>query len=540
MTKPFIGTVGPAKEKIKVSIDIPRLLETRLLIQANSGGGKSWTLRRIIEQIVNHVQVLVIDPEGEFSTLREKYDFVICSQHDGDALAHPRTAAMLAKRLLETGVSAVLDIYDLKAHERQAFVRLFLDALVNAPKKLWRPVCIILDEAHVYAPEKGKSESTGAVIDVATRGRKRGQCLITATQRLSKLHKDVAAECINKLIGRTGLDIDVKRAADELGMSPKEATQTLRNFNEGEFFVFGPAFTREVTRILVGPVVTRHPKVGQRLIETPPAPSAKIKKVLAKLADLPKEAEREAKSLAELKTENARIRRDLTIALRKADKTGIPEQEVQKRIAKAVAKIKREKVVIPGDSKKLINEVERVLARHRQKAGQEEKQVKRESVVTDTTLRKGARRMLQQLAAAYPDSLTRNQLGMLADISPTSGTFTTYLGDIRALGYLYESGPGIATNDAGIEYLGSDIPSKPATHDEIMSQWKRKLRAGACRMLQAIVDAGPEGITRNEIADAANISVTSGTFTTYLGDLKKPELIRVNRNNIVASESLFP
>ena len=54
-------------------IDLPRLLETRMLIQANSGGGKSWAIRRLLEQTAGHVQQLVIDPEGEFATLREKH-----------------------------------------------------------------------------------------------------------------------------------------------------------------------------------------------------------------------------------------------------------------------------------------------------------------------------------------------------------------------------------------------------------------------------------------------------------------------------------
>lgn len=56
------------------------------------------------------------------------------------------------------------------------------------------------------------------MIDLATRGRKRGYCLALATQCLSKLRKDAAVEMINKLIGRTGLDIDVKRAGDDLGL----------------------------------------------------------------------------------------------------------------------------------------------------------------------------------------------------------------------------------------------------------------------------------------------------------------------------------
>ena len=142
--------------------NIDTLVDTRLLLQSNSGGGKSQTLRRILEQTHGRVQQLVIDPEGEFSSLREKFDYVHAAAVDGDCLAHPRSAALLAQRLLKLGVSAILDLYELQAHDRVRFVRLFLEALINAPKTLWHPVLVVLDEAHLFAPEKGSAESTAA------------------------------------------------------------------------------------------------------------------------------------------------------------------------------------------------------------------------------------------------------------------------------------------------------------------------------------------------------------------------------------------
>lgn len=306
-------------------IDLPVLLETRLLVQAGSGGGKSWALRRLLEQTAPNVQQLVIDPEGEFATMREKFDYVIAAARDGDALASPQTAALLARRLMESGVSAILDIYDLKAYERQQFVRRFLDALVNLPRKLWHPVMVVLDEAHVYCPQVGSAESASAVIDIATRGRKRGLCPVLATQRLSKLHKDAAAEMQNKLIGLTGLDVDVKRAADELGMAQRDARQILRALHPGEFYAFGPALTRAPERITVGPVSTTHPKAGQRLLQAPPPASPTLKAQLAKLADLQKDAESEARTVEDLTARNAKLKRDLA-ASEKRVQQGIPPE----------------------------------------------------------------------------------------------------------------------------------------------------------------------------------------------------------------------
>src|SRR3989454_10288624 len=93
-----------------VGIDLPSLLDTRLLVQANSGGGKSWLLRRILEQSHGKVQQIVIDLEGEFSTLREKYDYVLAGK-EGDTPADPKSASLLARKLLELNVSAIIDLY---------------------------------------------------------------------------------------------------------------------------------------------------------------------------------------------------------------------------------------------------------------------------------------------------------------------------------------------------------------------------------------------------------------------------------------------
>ena len=161
----------------KIWIDLLKLIVSRLLIQANSGGGKSWAIRRIIEWAFKYVQIIVIDPEGEFGNLRSKFDFVYAGK-DGDAPVESRSAALLARRLLELKASAIIDLYELPPQERKHYVRLFLEAAVNAPKELWHDCLFILDEAHVFAPEKDQSESLSAVIDMASRGRKRGYCLI--------------------------------------------------------------------------------------------------------------------------------------------------------------------------------------------------------------------------------------------------------------------------------------------------------------------------------------------------------------------------
>lgn len=217
--------LGKAETGEEVYIDIATLVSTRLLVTASSGGGKSETLRRILEEAVAHVQCIVIDPEGEFSTLREKYPYVLVGE-GGETPADIRTAALVAVRLLELNASAVCDIFEMRAADRHEWVKRFLDAMIHAPKSLWHPVLVIVDEAHTYCPESGygKSAATQSVIDLANLGRKRQFCPILATQRLSKLDKNAVEPLQNYLVGRTTFD-DQKRAAETFKVDPGAKTR---------------------------------------------------------------------------------------------------------------------------------------------------------------------------------------------------------------------------------------------------------------------------------------------------------------------------
>jgi uncharacterized protein DUF87 len=61
----------------RLELDLPALVDTRLLIQANSGGGKSWLLRLIPERA--GIQTIVLDNEGEFASLREAVDVLLAA-----------------------------------------------------------------------------------------------------------------------------------------------------------------------------------------------------------------------------------------------------------------------------------------------------------------------------------------------------------------------------------------------------------------------------------------------------------------------------
>ena len=61
----------------KVKLDLEKLLSSRMFIQADSGGGKSFALRSVVEKSHGIIQQIIIEPEGEFHTLKEKFDFLL-------------------------------------------------------------------------------------------------------------------------------------------------------------------------------------------------------------------------------------------------------------------------------------------------------------------------------------------------------------------------------------------------------------------------------------------------------------------------------
>ncbi len=86
--------IGSEPTGAPVHVDIEELLATRLLVQGNSGSGKSHLLRRLLEESATLVQQVVIDPEGDFVTLAEEFGHVVI---DGSAYAGHEIARLAAR-----------------------------------------------------------------------------------------------------------------------------------------------------------------------------------------------------------------------------------------------------------------------------------------------------------------------------------------------------------------------------------------------------------------------------------------------------------
>lgn len=583
----------------KLVVDLERLVAGKLLIQAASGGGKSWAVRQLVEELYGQVPIIILDPEGEFHTLREKYDFVLAALRGGDVEASPKTAPILARRLVEARGSAVIDLSEMKPAEQRQFVRRFLETLVALPRELWHATIIVVDEAHMFAPESGhgEAESLDAMADFGARSRKRGFCFVAATTRIAKFHKDVAANCHNKLIGFNSLDVDIDRAAKELGFS-KEAKATIRQLEPGSFYAYGPAISKEVLLVRTGPVVTTHPKPGMTVAVAAAPPSSKLKKLIeSSLADLPKEAEEEARTIDELRRSNADLSKKLRAAEKAVPAPVADTQAIDRAVARATGSVLR-------DANALIDQVRGKLTRFVQKlekeggaieaqgryftnmsaelrevlplpipakeSGAGVRETSRASTSELAALKERETRPVGRVAPATPGSaapvgdgsisgvgqkilntiaalqemgctdLDKATVAALVGYHPNAKSYANAMGSLNTGRYVqYLSGGRVTLTAQGQERAVSQLSI--SSIDELHELWFDRLGNVAKKILEPLINDYPSEVGAEALAESAGYHPNAKSFANAKGRLRTLGLIEYPKPGyVVATKVLFP
>lgn len=580
----IIGKNVETEEPVAISLD--DIIEDRALFQANSRGGKSYIVRKFAEQSFGIIQQIIIDPEGEYATLREKFDYLLVGNKDEGAEIQisVKIAEVLALKLLESGISAIIDLSELLHPDKVKFVKIFADVLANQrDKKLWHPIFIIIDECHLFAPEKGQgeAESLNAVMALASKGGKRGYTLIAATQRPAKLSKNVTNELNTKFIGRAGSYDDIQRSKQELGL-PKSTSDSMFRIKH-EFFALGPGISPdEVIRIKADPVKTTHKTnyLNQSKIKT--STPAKIKKELAIFENLPEEAEKELKTKESLEKKINELSIDLRKATLEQPKLDPLMLEKERKQYYAMGRADTEKqykeylqqleikynvlkstiTVIEDQTSKVLShntdlnslkntylkaEPQKVFVTFQNPAIKEPlgKIVGSREEITVTPIdfippKGGAIRLLKAAKSFYPKTISKAQACLFAELAPTSGTTGTYLSELRTKGLVIEESSDIfKITELGMKIAG-DVDSLPTTNDALQNAWTSKLSGKTKDMLKVLCNIYPNSIEKTELAAKTEMAM-SGTFTTYLSILRSNGLMEyVNSTQVKASKELFP
>jgi len=337
-----------------VKLDLQELITGRTFLSSISRYGKSWTARRIVERVFGRTGVIILDPEGEYSTLRDKYPLLIIGK---DVPLVPEAAEYLADQILEHELSAIVDLSDpqLEILSGQEFVSRFIDRFIALETKMRRPYLWILEECDEFAPEKGtfKSASLQSVIKLTKKGGKRGLGVLVLTQRPAFVSKYVISQCSNKLVGRMEWPDDIAVIKRYLRISDRISGK-LSKVEKGEFYVSGDFIAKE-TFVKVGPVETKH--LGATPEVVPPAPR-ELKETLAKLSEaLPKIVqEKLAPAVPKVAEIEARIKEKLEGAWQARVQRVEKERDAIKRKVEAKYEVEN------ADLRRKIDELQKALA----------------------------------------------------------------------------------------------------------------------------------------------------------------------------------
>jgi uncharacterized protein DUF87 len=126
--------------------------------------------------------------------------------------------------------------------ERLAVAMAILDHLW-AQRERHRPVLVVIDEAHNVCPAHPEDPlaraTTQRLVQIANEGRKYGIWLLLCTQRPSRIHQSVLAQCDNLALMRMNSPGDLAELEQLFGFVPPEMLRLAPMFRKGESLMAG-------------------------------------------------------------------------------------------------------------------------------------------------------------------------------------------------------------------------------------------------------------------------------------------------------------
>lgn len=558
--------------KVSDSLTLPVDLVTESnALLGKKGSGKTNAGMVLLEEIyAAGVPVVSIDPKGDHYGIRAGRDgsqkgglpIPVFGGLHGDIPLEPTAGAYLADLVIDRRLSLVLDVSEFTAAERRRFLTAFTDRIYRHSDR--NPMHLVLEEAHEYIPQfVGKEDA--AMVGVFERlvklGRFKGIGVTMMSQRSASLNKNVLTQVDNLFVLRTVSPQD--RAAVKLWIDTHadsaEIMASLPSLATGECWLWQPGRGEPVHfqfRMRSTYDAGETPKVGET--RKPPATLADVdlSAISAAMAETIEKAKADDPKM--LRARVAELQRQLDArpteeVVREIEK--VVEVPVLTDFDRGVISGVHEKLGEVGDlldelrgiTAKIVGSTQRPPARHaptpqqpaRARAVRLPKALLASTEPTDgeVHLRAGAHRMVEALGRMAPLRLTKSQWGTVAKLKTSGGTWTTYLGDIRRAGLIDENSIGYTLTEGGFEYLGGQ--PDPMTPEELQDHYRSILRSGAAKMLDALIEAHPEPLSRAELGDAAGIAISGGTFSTYLGDLTRNGLAERNGDLVTATDILM-
>lgn len=532
-------------------------------ILGRSGSGKSYAAGKLAEELLDvGAQVVVLDPVGVWYGLRLDADgkrpgfpIPVLGGLRGDIPLEAGAGALVADLVVDKGTSAILDVSMFRKGDRKRFATDFAEQLFHRKKSARSPIHVIVEEAQVFVPQRAMGDEArllGAFEDLLKLGRNFGIGSTLISQRPQSVNKDALnqAECL--LVFQTNGTQERKALKEwvvDQGMDVNLLDE-LPGLAVGTAYVWSPQWLRVLRKVRIGKKRTYNasatPELGEKVVSRELAPVDLEQLQVAMKDVVARASETDPKSLRKRVAE-------LEAQLRKAQGAApaerlVPVSVVEPEHLERLEKVSAELVGAIREARALARpeEVARridALAAGRPAPSPAPSQRAALRVVPSTEsaggLGAGERRMLGALAMKHPEPLSRAQLGVLSGYAASGGTFRTYLPTLKRLGLVEQNGDTVRLTAEGVTAAGDAVAAAPRSPEAVQEMWRGALGQGERKMLDVLIQAYPDSMTRGALGAMSGYAAGGGTFRTYLPKLKRLGLVEVKGDEVRASDSLF-
>lgn len=573
-------------EDLALPLDI---VTDTIAILAIKGSGKTYTFLALVEEMVKrNLPAVVIDTMGVCWGLRSSVDgkspglpIVILGGVHGDVPLESTAGKVIADWIVSEQQPAVLDISEFTKGEASRFVLDFLTRLFQTNRSAMH---LFIDEADEWAPQRPfreEARTLRAMEVLVRRGRARGIGITMVTQRPATLNKNVLTQSSTLIVGRMISPQDRKAVqawidAHGTEHQKEDFWESLASLSTKEKWVWAPArkiFRRVTIRLRETFDSSATPKVGEKVSAPKSLAEVDLEKLKGRISATIERAKQEdprelRRQLAEARRQISELqsvmgkttvkvevpveipilKKEQIVALEKtveklskiSDKLAVPIDEMAKQGIAITDAIKKYSLPRESPIKHSVQFNKNTNFPVRPKIHPVlEKRIIQKNGDPPRTLRLGERRMLNVLNRWYPAKLTKAQLATLSRLRVTSGTFSAYYGTLKRENLIEESGAVIIQiSELGYTLTGGKGQS-PQTTEEVIEMWRTSLRAGERTLLDILIEIYPEGMSREELAERSRLTANAGTFSAYLGTLRRNGLAKVGGNEVRAGEALF-
>lgn len=533
--------------------------------------GKTYTATYLAEGLFKAgVPFIAFDPIGVWRFLRVPgagagYPIVVAGGADGDLPLTPAGVPALVEAAMKNGVSLVLDLFDinLSKSDWRKIVMAALRTLLHQNQQ-YGLRHVFIEEAAEFAPQKVTDGHVYAEMEKLARmgGNARlGYTLIN--QRSEEVNKALLELCDNLFLhrqkGRNSLTalskwLDIGNVAGH-----KEIIGTLSTLPTGECWAWLAGSDTPV-HVKVPAKTSLHPdrRVMRGDAEISAAKPVDVGKFVESMRSALGAAVATAKANdpSALKAELARLTRELAKAPKvgAADPTAAREAENAAYIrgkADGYAEGMKDGGAAVAPLLAALGPLEAAIAALKGEAPKIEAWTARPPkgqraapspkpapVVADGSVPAGCAKPLAALAGVFPAGMTEPQWATAAGYKRSGGTWGTYKSRLRGAGLIEAKDGRWFATEAGARAVG-DVEMPPAPGPDLVRWWAAKL-PGTSRMAEVLIEAGPQGLDRETLAQRLDMSAAGGSFGTYLSRLASPGLIERSGGIIRLSPEVMP